>query len=160
MKLYSNKCCVCGFYRRTGVKSKSLFQFPQNEELFEKWISFSKCDKNEVKAADAKICEDHFEKSCVELKGARKWLQAGSVPSISASVVVSCIANEKRGREIEVESPQPKKAKHDEISCDSEPANDDYQTNSPTSFEVSCDPVLDDITDVSRIIVDIDFQIA
>lgn len=82
MKLYPNKCCVCFYYRKTGIKSKTLYKFPQREDLFDKWLEFSGCDRIEVKNRNPKICEDHFEANCFTLKSKIKTLNQNAVPTI------------------------------------------------------------------------------
>lgn len=66
----------------------TLFAIPNEPKIREKWLDFLKLSGKVVNDNSSyKICEIHFSPMCIKQNNVRKFLIAGSVPSILSQEV-------------------------------------------------------------------------
>lgn len=63
-KNLTNKCLLCGAYRKSGSKNKiHLFSFPKPENnAVNQWLNFCNIDLDFVHEFSPKICSWHFDR--------------------------------------------------------------------------------------------------
>lgn len=66
-----------------AVGKRTSFSLPTNPKTREKWLNFLRSSGRSVcESSEYRICEVHFEQSCIIENSKRKMLIAGSSPTL------------------------------------------------------------------------------